>query len=134
MEVSTTTFHKKKSASGSLSFLEAERDIPFNIKRVYYIYDVNSNERRGFHAHKTLQQYLICTHGSCKVLLDNAKEKEILELSDSNIGLYVGPRVWHEMFDFVNEAVLLVLASDYYDENDYIRDYNDFLKYMESFA
>lgn len=131
MEIVIKKFNERKNETGALTFLEDERDIPFSIKRIYYIYDVAAGERRGFHAHKTLHQYLICISGSCKVLLDNAKEKIDMQLYDPSEGLYVGPGVWHEMYDFSNDCVLLVLASDYYNESDYIRNYNDFIEYMK---
>lgn len=131
MEIVKKKFAVRGNETGMLSFLEANRDIPFDIKRVYYIYDVAPGERRGFHAHKKLQQVLICIHGSCTVLMDDGVEKKNVVLDCHNEGLYVGPMAWHEMYDFSDGAVLLVLASDYYDENDYIRDYNAFVQYIE---
>lgn len=131
MEIIKKKFAVRGNETGMLSFLEANRDIPFDIKRVYYIYDVVPGERRGFHAHKKLQQVLLCVHGSCKILLDDGKEKEIVELNDPAEGLFVGNAMWREMYDFSPGAVLLVLASEYYDEADYIRNYQDFLSYMK---
>lgn len=116
---------------GTLSFLEAEGHIPFPIQRVYYIYNVPEGVRRGFHAHKKLRQVLICIHGSCKILLDDASEKHIVELSDPSEGLLIDHAVWREMYDFSPGAVLLVLASEHYSEDDYIRNYDQFLSYME---
>ena len=127
MEIIKKKFHYRGNTTGSLTFLEGERDIPFPIKRIYYIYDIMAGERRGFHAHRELMQYLICISGSCKVLMDDGTKSEEIMLNDPNQGLYIGPKVWHEMFDFSENAVLLVLASDYYEENDYIRDYNVFM-------
>lgn len=130
MDIHLKQFHLRNNATGMLTFLEGNKDIPFDIKRVYYIYGVQPGERRGFHAHKKLEQYLICVSGSCKVLLNDAVEERIAILSNPNEGLYVGPGIWHEMFDFSDRAVLLVLASDYYDESDYIRDFTSFKDYM----
>lgn len=131
MEILKKKFAVRGSENGRLSFLEAKRDFPFDIKRVYYIYDVAPGERRGFHAHKKLQQVLLCVHGSCKILLDNGREKAVVELTDPAEGLFVGNAMWREMYDFSPGAVLLVLASEYYDEADYIRDYHDFLSYLK---
>lgn len=130
MDIRTINFQKRQNDTGCLAFLEAQRDIPFEIKRVYYIFNVAPGARRGFHAHKKLKQVLLCINGSCKILLDDGKEKKTVELNDPTQGLLLEGTVWREMFDFSADAVLLVFASDYYDENDYIRNYNDFLKYI----
>ena len=119
------------SKIGFLTALEGNRKIPFNIRRVYYIYDVPKEIKRGFHAHKRLEQILICMIGSVKVKVDDGNEKKIIKLNNSNKGLYIGPGVWHEMYDFSQNSVLLVLASEYYDENDYIREYEEFLKMIK---
>ena len=111
--------------------LEEFKDIPFKIKRVYYMYDTGEGVTRGFHAHKNLEQILICIHGSCKVRLDNGFEKKIVPLEKPYEGLYVSNDMWREMFDFSSDAVLLVLASDYYNEDDYIRDYDKFIEYIK---
>lgn len=133
MEVKKLVFHKRHNAAGKLTFLEGgkHKDIPFNIRRIYYIYDVAPGERRGFHAHKRLEQYLICIHGSCTILLDNGSEQQSVLLDDPSEGLYVGPGMWHEMYDFSPGTVLLVLASEYYDESDYLRDYQQFTSYLQ---
>ena len=131
MEIIKKKFETRGNEKGVLTFLEANRDIGFSIQRSYYIYNVAPGERRGFHAHKKLQQVLICIHGSCKVLLDDGKDSAIVELTDPAEGLFVGNAIWREMFDFSPGAVLLVLASEYYDEADYIRNYQDFLAYLE---
>lgn len=122
-------------ARGSLIALENLKDFPFEVRRVYYIFDTLSNVRRGFHAHKKLKQVLICVNGSCKIHLDNGlgETKEVL-LDRPDIGLFLGADVWREMYDFSDHAVLLVLASEYYDEKDYIRDYNKFLEYVREQA
>lgn len=116
---------------GKLVALEENSLIPFNIKRVYYIYGVEKNVRRGFHSHKRLQQVLICVHGSVKILLKTPDEEEIVTLNKANEGLYIGPNIWREMYDFSEDAVLLVLASDHYKETDYIRRYDEYLEYYE---
>ena len=86
--------------------------------------------RRGYHAHKSLEQILICIHGSCKILLDNGTEKKVVPLEKPYEGLYVANNMWREMYDFSFDAVLLVLASELYDESDYIRNYDKFLEYV----
>lgn len=131
MEILRKEFHQRKNISGTLSFVEGEMDFPFPIRRVYYLYDIEPDVRRGFHAHKALEQYLICVHGSCRVLLDDGREKKEVLLDNPNEGLYVGPSTWREMYDFSEGAVLLVLASEHYDESDYIRDYGSFLDYIQ---
>ena len=130
MKVTKFSFHKRGNDTGELVFLESHRDIPFEIKRVYYIFEVEQGARRGFHAHKSIQQVLICINGSCKVMLDDGKDKEHVVLADPSVGLFVGDAIWREMYDFSHDAVLLVLASNYYDEQDYIRNYSDFLVYI----
>lgn len=113
---------------GQLIAIEAMKDLPFQIKRVYYIYDTLEGVRRGFHAHKNLQQILICVSGSCMIHLDNGHETAEVLLDNPTTGLYIANDMWREMYDFTPGAVLLVLASEYYDEADYIRNYEDFQK------
>ena len=132
MEIIKFKFNKQSNDKGSLVFLEGCKDIPFEVKRLYYIYGIENGIRRGFHAHKELNQALICIHGSCKIMLDDGTEKSAIVLNDPSEGLFVGKLVWREMYDFSDDAVLLVLASSYYDEQDYIRDYNDFISYLET--
>ncbi len=131
MDKVLTPFKHHANDTGALTFIEAQRDIPFDIKRVYYIYNVEHCARRGFHAHRSLKQYLICVSGSCNVELDDGNARCVVNLNDPNTGLYVAPGIWHEMFDFSANAVLLVLASGYYDEADYIRDYGAFKAFVE---
>lgn len=116
---------------GFLTALEGNRGIPFNIRRVYYIYNVPKEIKRGFHAHKRLEQVLICVSDSVKIKVDDGNEKKIIELNNPNKGLYIGLGIWHEMYDFSQKSVLLILASDYYDESDYIRDYEEFLEFIK---
>ncbi|MCC0708781.1 sugar 3,4-ketoisomerase [Clostridioides sp. ES-S-0190-01] len=116
---------------GSLIALESNKAIPFDIKRVYYIYDVPHRVRRGFHAHKTLEQVLVCLNGSVKIRCFDGVRDTTIVLNRNDVGLYIGPGVWHEMFDFDEKTVLISIASEYYNEDDYIRDYEEFLKYID---
>ena len=127
MQILKYVFQQHGDERGQLVALEEFKEIPFEIKRVYYIYDTGEGIHRGIHAHKTLKQILICIHGSCKVLLDNGQEKKIVSLEKPYEGLYISHNMWREMYDFSPDAVLMVLASEYYDESDYIRDYDQFL-------
>lgn len=111
---------------GHLTPLEGNGDIPFKIKRVYYISKVKSDVRRGFHSHIDLEQVLICVNGSVKILTKTPYEEQIIELNDQTKGLYIGPMIWREMYDFSDQAVLLVLASKHYNEQDYIREYDEY--------
>lgn len=131
MQVIKYAFQQHGDERGQLVALEEFKDIPFEIKRVYYMYDTLEGVRRGFHAHKSLEQILICIHGSCKILLDNGTEKKVIPLEKPYEGLYVSNDMWREMFDFSPDAVLMVLASELYDEKDYIRDYDEFLRYIK---
>jgi len=131
MQVIKYVFQPHGDERGQLVALEEFKDIPFEIKRVYYMYDTLLNVTRGFHAHKNLKQILICIHGSCKIRLDNGKEKKVVPLEKPYEGLFVDSNIWREMYDFSEDAVLLVLASELYDENDYIRDYDEFLKFVD---
>ncbi len=128
MQIIKYAFQQHGDDRGMLVALEEFSDIPFEIKRVYYLYDTKEGVHRGFHAHKSLQQILICIHGFCKVLLDNGKEKKIVSLEKPYEGLYIPNNMWREMYDFSSDAVLLVLASEVYKEEDYIRDYDKFLE------
>ena len=131
MQIVKYVFQPHGDERGQLVALEEYNDIPFHVKRVYYIFDTSVGVTRGFHAHKSLQQILICIHGSCKIRLDNGKEKKVIILEKPYEGLYVSNAMWREMFDFSPDAVLLVLASELYDESDYIRNYKEFLEYVE---
>ncbi len=131
MQITKYIFQQHGDHRGQLVVLEELKDIPFPIRRVYYMYDTGMGVRRGFHAHKSLKQILICIHGSCKILLDNGTEKETVTLDKPYEGLYISHNMWREMYDFSPDAVLMVLASEHYDENDYIRDYDRFLKWVK---
>lgn len=132
MQVIKYVFQPHGDERGQLVALEEFKDIPFRIKRVYYMYDTADGVVRGYHAHKSLEQILVCIHGSCKVLLDNGLERKVVSLEKPYEGLYVASNMWREMFDFSSDAVLLVLASELYDESDYIRDYDKFLEYIKN--
>lgn len=113
---------------GYLTVLEGSQIIPFDIKRVYYLTGTQEHIPRGFHAHKQLEQVAVCVAGQCKILLDNAKEKEWVLLDTPFKVVRIEKMVWHEMHEFSSDCVLLVLASDKYDESDYIRNYQQFLE------
>lgn len=130
MEIKMYRFEPHGDNRGQLIALEELKDIPFEIKRVYYMYDTIGDVRRGKHAHKNLQQILICVHGSCKILLDDGHESRIVNLEKPYEGLFVTSNTWREMYDFSDDAVLMVLASELYDEGDYIRNYDEFLRYV----
>ena len=130
MQIIKYRFPSHGDERGQLVAIEENKDIPFRVKRVYYIYDTASGVSRGFHAHKCLEQILICVHGSCKIKLDDGKEQKVVPLDRPDEGLYIANNIWREMLDFSPDAVLLVLASERYDESDYIRDYNIFLEFV----
>ena len=116
---------------GGLVALENNNNIPFEVKRVYYIFDTKKNVSRGFHAHKALKQLAVCVSGSCKILLDNGKAKDTILLHSPTKGILIDHMIWHEMHDFSDDCVLLVLASELYDESDYIRDYDQFTRLLK---
>ncbi len=128
MQIKKVQFQEHGDDRGMLIALEENKNIPFTIKRVYYMFDTKEGVRRGFHAHKTLKQVLFCPCGACTVMLDDGTEKEYIRLDNPREGLIIESNVWREMYDFTPDAVLMVLASDYYKEEDYIRDYNKFLE------
>ncbi len=115
---------------GSLIPLD-KTNLPLKMKRVFYMYNAQPDVRRGMHAHKSCNQLLICVTGSCRVLLDDGQKKETVLLDSPDKGLYVPYYLWREMFDFSDGAVLMAVADTMYDENDYIRDYQDFLNYYQ---
>lgn len=117
---------------GSLVAVEACNDIPFEIKRVYYIFKTQNDVSRGFHAHKKLKQLVVCVSGKCRMILDDGKRQEEVWLDNPIQGLIIEDMTWREMHDFSEGCVLLVLANEHYDESDYIRDYSDFVKRVSS--
>ncbi len=113
---------------GSLVAIENKLSVPFNVGRVYYIYDTKEGVSRGHHSHRNLQQLLIAVNGSCVVTLDDGTKRQSVTLDQREIGLFIGPNVWREMSHFTPDCVLLVLADNPYDEADYIRDYDQFVR------
>ena len=116
---------------GNLTFIESDRHIPFEIKRVYYLYDVPGGAERGGHAHKELHQLIIAMSGSFDIVLDDGRQKKRFHLNRSYDGLYVCPMIWREMDNFSSGSVCLVLASQLYDPDDYYRDYSEFVKAIQ---
>lgn len=116
---------------GNLTFIESGRQIPFDIQRVYYLYDVPGGAERGGHAHKDLHQLIIAVSGSFDIELDDGREKKIISLNRSFQGLYVCPMIWREISNFSSGSVCMVLASNLYDENDYYRHYSQFLAVVD---
>lgn len=120
---------KVSNRAGNLTALENDNNIPFPIKRVYYLYDVPSGSERGGHAHVELQQFIVAAGGAFDILIDDGINKKIIHLDRPFIGLHIAPGIWREILNFSAGAVSLVLASHKYDEDDYIRDYNEFTIY-----
>lgn len=115
-----------QNPQGNLTFIEEQRHVPFPIARVYYLYDVPGGAVRGGHAHRELEQLIVAISGSFSVVLDDGRRRRTVTLNRSRIGLFVPPMIWRELFDFSSGAVCVVLASAYYDEADYFRDYDEF--------
>lgn len=119
---------KITDARGNLTFVEAERQISFQFKRIYYLYDVPGGADRGGHAHRKMEQMIIAISGSFNVLLDDGYEKRLIHLNRSYYGLYICPMIWRDLDNFSSGSVCLSLASTYYDEADYYRNYEEFLQ------
>ena len=119
---------------GKLVAIETLQDIPFEIKHVYYMFDTLPDESRGFHAHKTLEQLIIAIDGSCSFIIDDGIKREKVKLNRPDVALYIGAGMWREIHDFSYGCKLVVLASEHYDDKEYIRDYDMFLKSIKSFA
>jgi len=126
MHYKVLKFSVKGDHSGSLVALEKGADFPFEIRRVYYIWGTESHVVRGRHAHKKLEQVVVCTAGSCDLILDNGAQKETIHLSSPSEGLHIKQNVWREFTNFSTDCVVMVLASEHYNETDYIRDYDEF--------
>lgn len=118
--------------SGSITVIENGENSPFSVKRIYYLYDVPSGEFRGGHAHYELEQYIIAASGSFDVIIDDGINKNKFTLNRPNLALHVVPGLWRELSNFSSGSVTLVLASELYNEKDYIRNYSDFLKLKEN--
>ena len=116
---------------GSLVALEGLKTVPFEIKRVYYIFGTKKNVSRGFHAHRNIKQIVVCVTGSCRFVIDDGNNREEVLLNSPTKGLLIENFIWREMHDFTSDCVLIVLASEYYKESDYIRNYKDFLKIIK---
>lgn len=112
---------------GNLTFVESGKHIPFEIKRSYYLYEIPNGSSRAAHGHKTLHQLMIALSGSFDVILDDGREKKLFHLNKPNVGLYISPMIWRDLYNFSGDAVCMVLASDFYDESDYYRNYSDFI-------
>lgn len=132
MNYKTLNFSVMGDQDGSLVSLEENKNIPFAIRRVYYIYGTAANFIRGKHAHPRLQQVAVAVSGSCRFILDDGKQKKSITLDSPRIGLFIGENVWREMHDFSPDCVLMVLANDYYNEGEYIRNYKAFRQHLKS--
>lgn len=120
--------NKTNNRDGNITIVEGEQNIPFDIKRVYYLYDIPGGEARGGHGHKKLYQLVIAASGSFNVLLDDGQNKKIVTLNRPDYGLLIVPGIWRELYEFSSGSICMVLASDKYNENDYWRSYNKFLE------
>lgn len=128
MNIVKIPLQKHGDERGLLVAIEEGRNIPFSIKRVYYMYDTLIGVRRGYHAHKKTTQVAIVLKGSCGFYFDDGRHTKDITLDDSTVGVLIEPLVWHEMYNFSDDCILMILADDFYDEEDYIRNYNDFKK------
>ncbi|MFB6317431.1 FdtA/QdtA family cupin domain-containing protein [Saccharicrinis sp. FJH54] len=118
--------NKVQNRAGNITVVEGNTNVPFDVKRVYYLYDVPGGEARGGHAHKKLYQLIIAVGGSFDVLLDDGTNKKVVKLNRPDYGLLIVSGIWRELFEFSSGATCMVLASEKYDEKDYIREYNSF--------
>lgn len=114
---------------GSLVVLDKFSEIPFRMKRVYYLFGMKADVSRGFHAHKKLHQIAFCISGTCRMIIDDGVNREDFIMESPSVGIDLPPMLWHEMHDFSADSVLLVIASDEYDESDYIRNYDEFMNF-----
>ncbi|EOF7235707.1 TPA: WxcM-like domain-containing protein [Campylobacter coli] len=131
MNYKILNFNAKSDDRGSLIALENLKEIPFEIKRIYYIYDTKPEFPRGAHAHRELEQVLIMMEGSCELVLNDGKNIKNIILNRPDMGIFIGKNMWREMKNFSYGAKLLVLASDFYNEKEYIRNYNEFLRVIK---
>jgi dTDP-4-dehydrorhamnose 3,5-epimerase-like enzyme len=119
-------FPARDDDRGSLVVMDQSCGVPFDIKRAYYLFGTAKEVSRGFHAHRNLHQIAVCITGSCRMVIDDGVSREDFHLESPSKAIDLPPMLWHEMHDFSTDCVLLVLASDYYDEGDYVRDYSEF--------
>ncbi|WP_261857313.1 sugar 3,4-ketoisomerase [Photobacterium sanguinicancri] len=126
MDVNFINFQSHGDQRGSLVSIERNKNIPFDVRRIYYIFDTKSGVHRGFHAHKKLKQIAVVLKGSCRFILDNGSEKVDLLLDSAEKGLLIESFIWREMYQFSEDCILLVIADSEYDEDDYIRNYDEF--------
>jgi hypothetical protein len=119
---------KIHNKEGNLTSVENRKEIPFDVKRIFYLYDVPGGESRGAHAHKMCHQFIVAASGAFEVLLDDGNVKRVVQLNRPYMGLHIPPGIWASEINFSSGSICLVLASHKYDENDYIRDYNEYLK------
>ncbi len=131
MDIKMISFQQHGDDRGNLVVAEFGKEIPFVTKRIYYIYGVSDNKRRGFHSHRNLKQIYIAITGNCKVMLTNGKETEEIVLNKPYEGLYIGHDIWREIYDFSADCTLMVLASDVFLESDYIRKYDEYIKDLQ---
>ncbi|MES1198309.1 MAG: FdtA/QdtA family cupin domain-containing protein [Chitinophagaceae bacterium] len=127
-------FPKIHNRAGNITPITNNINMPFSIKRIYYLYDMPGGESRGAHAHKKLEQLVIAASGSFEITLDDGKNKKTVQLVQPYMGLYMKPGMWRDISNFSSGAICLVLASELYDEKDYIRDYSEFLNYKKMVA
>lgn len=130
MEIKTYKLQRHGDYRGSLVALEEMKDVPFEVKRVYYAFDTKPGVVRGNHAHKSLEQLMVCVKGSLKLTLDDGTDRQSIVLDNPYEGVYIANNMWREMSDFSDDCVMMVFASKFYDENDYIRDYDEFLRFV----
>lgn len=121
----------KHDERGDLVFMESEHQIPFEIKRVFYLTNLEKDGKRGFHAHKATRQVLFCIKGSALIKFDDGANKSEILISEPNTGVIIENKVWHSMEEFSEDLTMLVIASEHYDEDDYLRDYQEFLKFIK---
>jgi hypothetical protein len=122
---------KVHNEAGNITVVENGKNIPFDVKRIYYLYDIPGGEARGGHAHCELQQYIIAASGSFDVIIDDGKNRRTVTLNRPNLALHIVPGLWRELDNFCSGSISLVLASHIYDEKDYIRNYNEFLEFKK---
>jgi hypothetical protein len=121
--------NKNHNRAGNITIVEGQKNVPFDVKRIYYLYDIPGGEDRGGHAHKELRQLIVAASGSFNVMLDDGTNKKVVTLNRPDYGLMVVPGIWRELMEFSSGAICLVLASEVYKEEDYLREYNEFKKF-----